>query len=384
MLTSLQIACRCQEPLLESTINKVAMFCQVESDQVVAVHDVFSTYHVPLLLEQQGLIKQLSSVFRLSDYNIQPSLLHKGQGIWKSWKALTSSRERYLPDEQITIALVGKYTNLHDSYLSVIKSLEHSAMACHRELKIEWIDASNLEQAMLATSPENFHKAWHLLCTADGVLVPGGFGIRGTEGMMAAAHWARTKGKPYLGICLGMQIAVIEYARSELGIKDATSEEFNAQAADRLVMFMPEIDAKTMGGNMRLGLRPTHFQPDSEWSRLRKLYEGAAHINERHRHRYEVNPAYIDQLSKAGLNFIGKDDKGERMEIVELKDHPFFVGVQFHPEYLSRVLRPSPPYLGFMAASAGMLESITAKVGVNGHVAVNGEGHRGSIDGVAI
>jgi len=360
------------------------MFCQVDFDQVVAVHDVFSTYHVPLLLEKQGLINQLSTVLRLNEYEIPKSLSDKGQGIWKSWKALTSARERYLPEEKITIALVGKYTNLHDSYLSVIKSLEHSAMACHRELKIEWIDASSLEQDMLATSPETFHKAWHLLCTADGVLVPGGFGIRGTEGMMAAARWARTKKKPYLGICLGMQIAVIEYARSELGIKDATSEEFDAQAADRLVMFMPEIDAKTMGGNMRLGIRPTHFQPDSEWSRLRKLYGGAAHINERHRHRYEVNPAYIEKLSKAGLNFIGKDDKGERMEIVELKDHPFFVGVQFHPEYLSRVLRPSPPYLGFMAASAGMLKDITDKVSINGHAVVNGEGHRNSVDGVVV
>ena len=138
---------------------------------------------------------------------------------------------------------------------------------------------------------------------------------------------------------------------------------------------MPEIDKATMGGNMRLGLRPTLFQNDSEWSRLRKLYGGAPSINERHRHRYEVNPKYIDQLSEAGLEFIGRDDKGERMEIVELKDHPFYVGVQFHPEYLSRVLRPSPPYLGFVAASAGLLNKITSNTNADVQHVINGSGH---------
>lgn len=360
------------------------MFCQVEPDQVIAVHDVTSTYHVPLLLEQQGLVKQLTNLFRLSDYAIQQPLVKKGQQIWSSWKSLTTSQERYLESEKVTIALVGKYTNLHDSYLSVIKSLEHSALAIRRKLDLRWIDASTLEQATLEASPETFHKAWHELCTADGVLVPGGFGTRGTEGMIKAAHWARTKPKPYLGICLGMQIAVIEYARSVLSIKGATSEEFDAQADDRLIMFMPEIDTKTMGGNMRLGLRPTLFQDGSEWSRLRTLYGGAATIDERHRHRYEVNPKFIDKLTAAGLNFIGKDDKGERMEIVELKDHPFFVGVQFHPEYLSRVLRPSPPYLGFVAASAGLLDGVMRRRASSVSMAVNGDDHGDGLNGVMI
>lgn len=360
---NLQIACRCQEPLVESTTSKIAMFCQVEPGQVIAVHDVSSTYHVPLLLEQQGLITQLRSFFRLEDYKINPQLIQKGQSIWQSWKTLTQSQERFLESEKVTIALVGKYTNLHDSYLSVIKSLEHSAMACGRKLNLIWVDASNLEKTAMETYPEQYHKAWHELCTADGVLVPGGFGIRGTEGMMAAAHWARTKPKPYLGICLGMQVAVIEYARNVCGLSGASSVELDAQTSNPIVIFMPEIDKTTMGGNMRLGLRPTLFQDNSEWSRLRKLYGGASSVNERHRHRYEVNPEYIDQLTAAGLNFIGKDDKGERMEIVELKDHPFFVGVQFHPEYLSRVLRPSPPYLGFIAASCGLLDPITKQYG---------------------
>ena len=354
------IACRCTAPLAESTISKLAMFCQVELNQVLAVHDVTSTYHVPLLLEQQGLIPQMVSLFQLDKLHINPSLTTKGQSIWYNWKALTTSQDRFLESEQVSIALVGKYTNLHDSYISVIKSLEHSAMACQRKLNLVWVDASNLEQATLSASPEQYHKAWHELCTADGVLVPGGFGIRGTEGMLAAANWARTKPKPYLGICLGMQIAVMEYARNVCKLKDASSIELAPNTPDPVVIFMPEINPNQMGGNMRLGVRPTLFQPDTSWSRLRKLYGGDSvpAVNERHRHRYEVNPKYIDQLTSAGMSFIGKDDTGERMEIVELKDHPFFVGVQFHPEYLSRVLRPSPPYLGFVAASGGVLDEV--------------------------
>lgn len=360
------------------------MFCQVESSQVLAVHDVESTYHVPLLLEQQGLPAQLRDLFRLDAYNIAPTLTTKGQQIWHDWKVLTTSQERFLESEKVTIALVGKYTNLHDSYLSVIKALEHSAMACQRKLKLSWVDASNLERATMDSSPETFHKAWHELCTADGVLVPGGFGHRGTEGMIAAANWARTKPKPYLGICLGMQVAVVEFARNVCGMKSAHSVESDAQTPDPVVIFMPEIDKTTMGGNMRLGLRPTLFQENTEWSRLRKLYHNASSVHERHRHRYEVNPDYISRLSDAGLTFIGKDDKGERMEIVELKDHPFFLGVQFHPEYLSRVLRPSPPYLGFVAASAGILEKVTAATLAKAGQTNGDSGHGAHVNGVVV
>ena len=352
--------------------------------QVLAVHDVESTYHVPLLLEQQKLPDQLRDLFRLDAYPIPASLVTKGQQLWKDWRKLTTSQERFLESEKVHIALVGKYTNLHDSYLSVIKALEHSAMACQRKLNLVWVDASDLEKATEEKSPEMYHKAWHELCTADGVLVPGGFGSRGTEGMIAAANWARTHPKPYLGICLGMQVAIIEFARNVCGLKSAASVEFEAQATDPVVIFMPEIDKTTMGGNMRLGIRPTIFQENTSWSRLRKLYHNAPSVNERHRHRYEVNPDYISRLSDAGLTFIGKDDKAERMEITELKDHPWFVGVQFHPEYLSRVLRPSPPYLGFVAASAGVLEQVTAETAkrresVNGNAV---DGAHGGVNGV--
>ncbi|KAG9786668.1 CTP synthase [Exophiala dermatitidis] len=377
------IACRCKDRLIDATVNKIAMFCQVEPAQVIGVHDLDSTYHVPILLEQEGLLTQLRELFRLDAYPISPTLVTKGQQLWQDWKALTTSQNRFLESETVTIALVGKYTNLHDSYLSVIKSLEHSAMACHRKLNLVWVEASDLEKGTMESSPESYHKAWHQLCTADGVLVPGGFGHRGTEGMVAAANWARTKPKPYLGICLGMQIAVIEYARNVCGLEEAHSVELDARTGDPVVIFMPEIDKTTMGGNMRLGLRPTHFQEGTEWSRLRKLYNNAPTVNERHRHRYEVNPEYIERLSEAGMTFIGKDDKGERMEIVELKDHPFFVGVQFHPEYLSRVLSPSPPYLGFVAASAGLLDQATAAVARKAQRASGtGGGHDGHANNV--
>lgn len=187
----------------------------------------------------------------------------------------------------------------------------------------------------------------------SGIIVPGGFGTRGTEGMVAAAKWARTKGKPYLGICLGMQIAVIEFARNVCGLEGANSEEIHPEVNHPVIVFMPEGSKTHLGGTMRLGIRSTIFQPGSEWSKLWRLYGKSEQILERHRHRYEVNPKYIDQLTEAGLNFVGKDDTGERMEVIELKDHPWFVGVQFHPEYLSRVLAPSKPYLGFVAACSG-------------------------------
>lgn len=370
---------------MTNTIDKIAQFCQVEPNQVVAVHDVPSTYHVPILLETQGLFPLLRDILRLDDLRIPPSLASKGAQTWSAWKKLTISQDHLY--QSVSIALVGKYTNLHDSYLSVIKSLEHAAMACSRKLNLVWVDASHLEPAVQESSPVEFHKAWQELCAAKGILVPGGFGERGTEGMIKAANWARKNKIPYLGICLGMQVAVIEFARKVCNIPTASSAEFKPETSDPLIIFMPEIDPTTLGGTMRLGLKPTHFQPGTEWSKLGALYRNDVSpateclnlpngtvqdsnnsnagkepapftILERHRHRYEVNPAYIDTLASHGLTFVGKDDRGERMEILELKDHPWFVGVQFHPEYLSRVLRPSKPYLGLVAAASGCLAEL--------------------------
>lgn len=348
------------------------------------MHNVPSTYQVPMLLESQGFFSLLRDILRLDALRIPPVLVSQGAQIWSAWKKLTVSQDHQ--HQSVTIALVGKYANYHDAYHSVIKSLEHAAMACSRTLDLVWVDASHLEPAVRESSPVVFQKAWQALSAAKGILVPGGFGNRGTEGMIKAVNWARKNKVPFLGICLGMQVAVIEFARNVCNIPAASSAEFEPKTADPLIIFMPEIDPTTLGGTMRLGLKPTHFQPGSGWSKLSALYQKNISpatestslpngnvqddtsdgfkkpapfiILERHRHRYEVNPAYIDTLASHGLTFVGKDDRGERMEILELKDHPWFVGVQFHPEFLSRVLRPSKPLLGFIAAASGCLAEL--------------------------
>lgn len=401
------IACRCSQELLKSATDKIAMYCQVEPEQVIGVHDVPSTYHVPLVLERQGLIPILRDVLRLDALTIAPSLMRSGAETWETWKTLTDTQDR--ARETVKICLVGKYVSLHDSYLSVRKSLEHASMRCGRKLEIIWLDSTDLEFETETTAPTSYHKAWHQVCTASGILVPGGFGQRGIEGMVRAAKWAREKKIPYLGICLGMQIAVIEFCRTICGIEHAQSEEMDPKAVDKVIIYMPEVSKTTKGASMRLGLRNTIFQENSRFSKLRALYESEAVqangvpaaqdpnsiatpdgevaatpspskppiISERHRHRYEVNPEYVQAMANRGLEFIGKDDSGDRMEILELKDHPWFVGVQYHPEYLSRVLRPSIPYLGFVAAAAGCLDETLAK----GAKTVN-ETPRGLVNGV--
>ena len=376
------IACRCEKTLDEGAHAKIARFCQVPKDQVLVVRDMPSTYQVPLLLHKQGLVAILNDVLRLDRFSIEPALASKGVNIWESWNSLALGLDRAL--ETVDIALVGKYLEQPDSYLSVVKSIEHAAMRCRRKLNIIWVDAEHLEPSAEKSNPAAYHKAWQQVCTAQGILVPGGFGARGTEGMVSAAKWARENNVPYLGICLGMQIAVMEFARSicDIGLPVASSAEFDARDEDRLIISMPEHHTGKLGGTMRLGLRPTIWQPETEWSRLRALYgKESSQIAERHRHRYEVNPKYIPALEAKGLSFIGKDDTGVRMEIIELKEHPWFVGVQFHPEYMSRVLDPSKPYLGFIAASAGILKDVTEDMaaqvltnGMNG-LSVTGEGH---------
>ncbi|KKA30388.1 hypothetical protein TD95_001039 [Thielaviopsis punctulata] len=353
------IACRCEIPLEDSTMRKIANSCQVEVDQVLAVRDMPTIYQVPLLLEEQGLLTNLRNKLSLSDLSLSAARISAGQELWATWKKTVVPQSHL---EDVDIVLVGKYTDLHDAYLSVTKSLEHSAMRCNRRLNLRWVDSELLEEKTLSIDPTKYHKAWHDVCTASGILVPGGFGVRGTEGMIAAAKWARERKTPYLGICLGMQVAVIEYARHVAGFAKATSEEFNSEAEEKAIIFMPEGSKDTLGGTMRLGSRMTYFQPGSEYSKLRALYGDVAEIEERHRHRYETNPDMVDALEAAGLTFVGKDDSGKRMEVLELKDHPWYVGVQYHPEYLSRVLDPSRPYLGFVAASAGCLEQVTKEL----------------------
>ena len=266
-----------------------------------------------------------------------------------------------------TIALVGKYTGLQDSYLSVFKSLKHSSIEANRKLEIVWIEAQDLcpdvGDDADGVSPELIAKrevAWKALADCDGVVVPGGFGVRGVEGMIACATWCRENRKPYLGICLGMQVMTIEVARSKLGWKAAHSEEFQKDTPHPTVVFMPEIDKATMGGTMRLGARDTLLCAGP--SLARSLYSGADAVSERHRHRYEVNPALVADLEGAGLRFVGKDETETRMEIIEVArdQHPFYFGVQFHPEFKSRPQKPSPPFFGLLLAASGQLDAFLA------------------------
>jgi len=348
------IACRLivQKPLEPATKAKISMFCHVAPEQVIGVHDVSSVYHVPLLLQSQGIVDYLSKRLNLGALKLTQEMKERGAQLECRWRELTKRQERVIDD--VTIVLVGKYTDLHDSYMSVTKSLEHSAFRCNRRLILKWVDASDLEPETQTSSPARYHDAWRAVVSAGGILVPGGFGERGTEGMMLAIKWAREQKIPFLGICFGFQMAVVEWARNVCGFEGATSGEFDPDAKHPIIIFMPEISRTHMGGTMRLGLRPTMFQDGSDaWSTARRLYGGAGKIWERHRHRYEVNPAYIEKLTESGLTFVGRDEKGERMQVLELKGHPYFVGFQAHPEFCTRPLNPSPPFLGFVAAASG-------------------------------
>lgn len=213
--------------------------CQLEQKQVVAVHNVTTTYHVPLLLEKQKLANTLSELLDLQSIPRPVERVERGAFMWKNWIELARGQDN--ARDTVTIALVGKYISLKDAYISVSKALEHAAMYCHKKLETVWVDAESLEDEAFEKSPAEFHKAWHSLCTADGVLVPGGFGNRASEGKMKAITWARTKKKPFLGVCLGFQLAVIEFARNVAGIKDGGSEELHPHAKERVIVYMPEV-----------------------------------------------------------------------------------------------------------------------------------------------
>ena len=330
------LVCRSSAPLNEETRNKLAAFCHVKPEAVMSTHDVPNIYHVPLMLQEQGLCDILG-------------VDCSATGMLDEWKAMAYHLDTLT--EEVHIAMVGKYTDLSDAYLSVIKSLQHAAMAVDRKLVIDWIEASHLEEGWGA---EEHNAAWKALREADGVLVPGGFGDRGVEGKIKAAHYARTENIPYLGICLGLQIATIEFCRNVLGMRGANSTEFEDNPEHAAVVFMPEISKTHLGGTMRLGSRPTLWQHDG--STIRTLYGPGDAVDERHRHRYEVNPDLIERIEEAGLVFVGKDESGQRCEIFELDDHPYYVGVQFHPEFKSRPGRPSPPFLGLLKAASGQLD----------------------------
>ena len=345
------ILCRSAAPLSASTREKLALFCQVPSEAVLTVHDVPNIYHVPLLLESQGVVRIIARKLRLNLFQ-EPQI--------DAWRALADIVDS--ATEEVRIALVGKYTGLQDSYLSVIKALQHAAIAVGRRLLVDWVDATALEAAAEKTDAETYRHSWETVRTADGILVPGGFGDRGVEGKIAAIRHARESKQPFLGICLGMQCAVIEHARTVLGWTGANSAEFDPTSAHPVIVFMPEINPSQMGGTMRLGTRRTLLRGKGERPTIaRDIYgKDIKYVWERHRHRYEVNPDAVPALTSAGLVFSGTDDRAQRMEIIELDRavHPFFFGCQYHPEFQSHPHKPSPPFHGFVLAACGHLDKI--------------------------
>lgn len=337
------LACRSSEPLEGSVREKMALFCQVPPSHILSLHDVSNIWHVPLIMQQQGADTAISKQL---DLPLRPLDLVDWRRRALHWDSLT---------QEVHIAMVGKYTGLSDSYLSVIKALTHAAIAVHRKLVIRWIEASMLEPEAELEDKDKYDEAWNALHSCDGVLVPGGFGNRGVEGKILAANFARVHRKPYLGVCLGMQVAVIEFARNVLKLEGAHSTEFEPATPHPVIVFMPEVSKTHLGGTMRLGARTTMLQTVDCISA--KLYRKETHINERHRHRYEVNPELVDHFEKVGLHFVGKDETGKRMEILEVDGHPFFLATQYHPEFKSRPGSPSPVFLGLLLASTGNLDT---------------------------
>ncbi|XP_074640520.1 CTP synthase 1-like [Tubulanus polymorphus] len=343
------IVCRSQSKLQQPVKEKVSMFCHVGPEQVLCVHDVSSIYRVPLMMAEQNIVQYLTERLHLN--------VTKPKRMLSKWRDLADRYDRML--KEVTIALVGKYTKLDDSYASVMKALQHAALACNHRLNLKCIEAADLENETQQVDAVRYHEAWQQLCSANGVIVPGGFGQRGTEGKISAITWCRAQKMPFLGVCLGLQGAVIEFARNVLGWSDAHSTEMDPDTSHPVVIEMPEHNPGDLGGTMRLGKRKTIFKSDD--SVIRKLYGNPEFVEERHRHRYEVNPKYVPEFEKYGMKFVGQDVDGERMEILELEGHPYFVGVQYHPEYLSRPMTPSPPFLGLLMASCGKLPQFLSR-----------------------
>ena len=320
------IVLRCDEPLEESIFKKISMFCNVEDDCVIENRTLGSLYEAPLMLERSNFS---SVVCRKLHLDVpQPDLTE--------WNSLIQSIDRR--NKTVTIGLVGKYVQLHDAYLSVAEALTHAGFYHNAHVEIDWIDSDELTES-------NYEEK---LSRVDGIIVPGGFGNRGTEGMILASKYAREKDVPYFGICLGMQIAVIEFARHVAGISDACSGEFEEASNHKVIDFMPgQSDEVDKGGTLRLGAYPCEIK---ENTLMEKCY-GVLSISERHRHRYEFNNDYRDVLSEAGLVISGTSPDNNLVETVELANHPFYIGVQYHPEFKSRPNRPHPIFKEFVGAS---------------------------------
>ncbi|MDO4272453.1 MAG: CTP synthase [Eubacteriales bacterium] len=320
------LVCRSEYPVSEELKEKIALFCNVPVSHVLQNLDVEYLYEAPLAMERERLADVVLESLRLE--NRKPDL--------SEWETMVNNLRN--PDKTVRIAVVGKYTQLHDAYLSVAEALKHGGISCKAKVELLWVDSEELEEKTLDQQ----------LYSADGILVPGGFGNRGTEGMILAAWYARTHKIPYLGICLGMQMAIVEYARHVLGYEDANSMELEPDTKHPVIALMPDQeDIEDLGGTLRLGSYPCVLSENS----ISYTLFGEKEIRERHRHRYEVNNEFREALQEKGMAIVGTSPDGHIVEMVEVPGHPFFVGTQGHPEFKSRPNRAHPLFRGFVQAA---------------------------------
>lgn len=320
------LVCRCDRPLPKGLKQKLSEFCDVPAECVITAQDAKSIYEVPLIVEQEGLAEQVLDLLQMEQRT--PDLVQ--------WQNMVE--RLYSPKYQVEIAIVGKYVRLSDAYLSVVEALRHGAIATNGELVIRWVNSETLEVEDVQKHLEG----------VDGIIVPGGFGNRGIDGKIAAINYARERQIPFLGLCLGMQCSVIEWARYIVGFADANSAEFDPSTTNPVINLLPEQqDVVDLGGTMRLGLYTCRVIPNT---RAFQLYQQDV-VYERHRHRYEFNNAYRQLFLESGYVISGTSLDGRLVEMIELPQHPFFIACQFHPEFLSRPGRPHPLFHGFMAAA---------------------------------
>lgn len=320
------IVCRSDYPLDEQIKGKIALFCNVKKEHVLQNLDASSLYEVPLLMEEEKLAQATCECLHIPCP--EPDL--------SKWKDMIYAIEN--TTSKVKIAIVGKYVALHDAYLSVVEALKHGGIANKAEVEIAWVDSEELNVENVATVFEGIH----------GIIVPGGFGSRGTEGKILAIQYARTKNVPFLGICLGMQLAIVEYARNVMGLKDAASIELDPDTTNPVIALMPDQNGVSdIGGTLRLGAYPCILKEDS----LAKQLYGIQEISERHRHRYEVNNDYREALTEAGLTLSGISPDGKIIEMIEISKHPYFIATQAHPEFKSRPDQAHPLFKGLVEAA---------------------------------
>lgn len=320
------IVCRSDYPLDEQIKGKIALFCNVKKEHVLQNLDASSLYEVPLLMEEEKLAQATCECLHIPCP--EPDL--------SKWKDMIYAIQN--TTSKVKIAIVGKYVALHDAYLSVVEALKHGGIANKAEVEIAWVDSEELNAENVATVFEGIH----------GIIVPGGFGSRGTEGKILAIQYARTKNVPFLGICLGMQLAIVEYARNVMGLKDAASIELDPDTTNPVIALMPDQNGVSdIGGTLRLGAYPCILKEDS----LAKQLYGIQEISERHRHRYEVNNDYREALTEAGLTLSGISPDGKIIEMIEISKHPYFIATQAHPEFKSRPDQAHPLFKGLVEAA---------------------------------